>query len=69
MPPPQGTTHVWLPRLLATHKNSTTKVQMLVDVWAFLAQRMVDFQLSQGLFPYSRIWPKGKKETYSNTVQ
>jgi hypothetical protein len=36
-------------RLLATHKNSSTKVQILVDVWAaFLAQGMADFQPSQG---------------------
>jgi hypothetical protein len=58
MPPARGTTHVRLCRLLATHKNSTTKVQMLVNVWASLAQRMVDFQLSQGFLPYFKIWPK-----------
>jgi hypothetical protein len=61
MSPPQGTTHVWLGRLLATHKNSTTKAQILVDVWvAFLAQRMVDFQPSQGLCYIPKFGQSGK---------
>jgi len=63
MPPPQGTTHVRLGRLLATHKNSTSKVQMFVDVWAFLAQRMVDFQPSQGFCYTPKFGQSGKGNT------
>jgi len=64
MPLPQGTTHLLFGRLLATHKNSTTKVQMLVDVWvAFLAQKMVDFQPSEGFYYTPKFGQSGKGNT------